>query len=163
MPNRFELADRTGAPIDAANPLPVAGTFAPPEGGATEETLERTAVAAEGSEGWLQQIAEGTDPAPVAMTQAEYEVFSASASSQVFGAAGAANDYIAALVIQPTTTAPGAVTLKDGSATVYSWPGSATYPAHLPPVIVPLGIKAATNWNITSGVNVGGLASGDFT
>ncbi len=72
---------------------------------------------------------------------------------------------ISKLIIQPTTGAPGNVILYDGkganNATVYTYPGSATYDASLFPFEVDFdnlpntGIgDTAAGWYVTTGNNV---------
>lgn len=144
--------------IDPVTKLPMAPGVA--SGGATEaEQQAQTAILED-----IKDAAEDTAPVSVAMAQDEYESVAASQTDVALGATGAAGDYIAALVIQPAGTAPGAVTLKDGASTVYSWPGTSSYPADLRPLIVPLGIKSKSGaWTVTTGANVSVLAEGDFT
>lgn len=101
-------------------------------------------------------------PLPVG-NPAAYETVAAGASNQILGATGAIGDYIQRLIIQPTTVAPGVVTLKDNTTTVYAYPGG-TVGADLKPFIVELGIKClGASWNVTTGSNVTAIGIGKFT
>ena len=90
-----------------------------------------------------------------------YEPVAASQTAAPIGAA-TAGVLLSQLVIQPTSIAPGAVTLLDGSTPVYVWPGTSAHPAHLPPVVIPLGIASVDGWALTTGVDVEVLAVGDI-
>jgi hypothetical protein len=104
-----------------------------------------------------------TAAVPIAMAD-EYETVAASATDQVIGATGAAGDRLAGILIQPGTTSPGTVVIKDGSTTIYTFPGGASSVADLGTIIVPLGIKSVSDaWKITTGTNVTVVAIGDFT
>ena len=61
----------------------------------------------------------GQQAAPVTNVDAysQWEWVDVSASAQVMGGSGAANDYLAAVVIIPVTTSPGAVSIADGAGT----------------------------------------------
>lgn len=148
----------TGAPYSATGGGGGGG------GDASEATLLVVATNTDRSADVLEAMQANTSAVPVVLGQAEYEPIAASQADVVLGATGAVGDYIATLIIQPTTTSPGAVVLKDNTTTIYTWPGSASHPAHLPPVVIPLGIKSANGaWRVTTGANETVLAMGDFT
>lgn len=94
----------------------------------------------------------------------EYETVAAGQAEQVIGAAGAAGDFLAGLLIVPATTSPGAVTIKDGNGAAISvFTGGVNSVSNLVPFFVPLGLRAATAWKVTTGANVSVIASGNFT
>jgi hypothetical protein len=100
---------------------------------------------------------------PVAMAD-EYETVVASATDQVIGATGATGDRLAGILINPATTSPGNVIIKDGSTTIYTFAGGASSVSNLATIPVPLGIKSVSGaWKITTGANVSVIAIGDFT
>jgi hypothetical protein len=96
-----------------------------------------------------------------------YEFFAASSASAPIGAAGAAGDFLQAIVIMPGTTSPGAITLKDGTggAAITICPGGASSVADLKPFAVRLGLRAsgAGGWQLATGANVSAIATGIFT
>ncbi len=94
----------------------------------------------------------------------DYETVAASQTGQVLGASGAAGDYLAGVLIVPATTSPGAVSIKDGSGSAITiFTGGATSVSNLVPFFVPLGIKCATNWNMTTGGSVSAIGVGNFS
>lgn len=98
------------------------------------------------------------------LTAGEYETVAASSTDQVMGAAGAAGDYLAGVLIIPATTSPGAVSIKDGGGgAITIFAGGASSVSNLVPFLVPLGIKAATAWKISTGANVSAIGIGNFT
>lgn len=109
--------------------------------------------------------AQAVSTAPVPVAQAdEYETVAASATDQVIGATGATGDRLAGVLIQPGTTSPGNVIIKDGSTTIYTFPGGASSVTTLIPFVVPLGLKSVSgSWKVTTGANVTAIAIGDFT
>jgi hypothetical protein len=93
----------------------------------------------------------------------EYETIGPSVTNQVMGVgSGNAGDYFSHLLIQPTATNVGTVIIKDGANVIYTYPGG-TVSASLYPIDVPLGMKANTNWNVTTGTGLTAVAFGDFT
>lgn len=90
-----------------------------------------------------------------------YETVAASATDQVLGGAGAAGDYLSHIVIQPVTTAAGAVTVKDGASTIFLFTSGTL--ADLGPKTVPFGIFSAGALSVTTGTNVTVIAVGNFT
>lgn len=114
--------------------------------------------------GFVEDYLLNNDPVLVELGQDEYEVVAASATNSNLGATGAVGDYLASITIQPSTTVPGSVVVKDGSTTIMTWPGSAAYPAHLAPIEIAIGAKSVNGaWNITTGSNVSVMAVGKFT
>lgn len=143
----FTNANGTVTLVSAANPLPVTGGGGGGAGDASaakqdEQTAELVAI---------KNLLSDTGYEPVAASQASAPVGPATAGV-----------LLSQLVIQPTSIAPGPVTLLDGSTPVYSWPGTSAHPAHLPPVIIPLGIASVDGWTLATGVDVEVLAVGDI-
>jgi len=109
-------------------------------------------------------IASDNTPFGVRLAQDEYETVAASQTDQVLGPTGASGDYLAQVWIQPGTTTPGTVVVKDGSTTVYTFPGGASSVSNLVPFCWAPGIKSVSgSWKITTGANVTVQATGDFT
>ena len=98
----------------------------------------------------------GTDYKPVAASQTDV----------ILGASGAVGDYLAGLLIIPTTTGAGSVSIKDGNGTTLPVFNTGTLPS-LIPFYVPIGAKCVNattaGWKITTGANVTVIAVGDFT
>jgi hypothetical protein len=94
-----------------------------------------------------------------------YSTVAASQANQVLGATGAAGDYLAAVLIIPATTSPGAVSIKDGAnAAITIFPGGATSVADLKPFWIPLGLRSTVGaWQIATGANVTAIGTGIFT
>jgi hypothetical protein len=104
-----------------------------------------------------------TAAVPIAMAD-EYETVAASATDQVIGTTGATGDRLAGILIQPGTTSPGNVIIKDNATTIFTFPGGASSVSNLATIPVPLGIKSVSGaWKITTGANVTVIAIGDFT
>lgn len=94
-----------------------------------------------------------------------YETVAASATDQSLGATGATGDYISHIVVVPTTTSPGAVTIKDGTgAAITVFAGGASSLNNLAPFAVPLGIRSKNGaWKVTTGATVSAIAVGNFS
>jgi hypothetical protein len=95
----------------------------------------------------------------------DYETVAASQTAQALGAAGAAGDYLAGLLVVPATTSPGAVSIKDGSGSdVIVFTGGSSSVSNLVPFFVPLGIISGGGaWKVTTGSNVSVIGVGNFT
>lgn len=93
----------------------------------------------------------------------EYETVAASQTAQVLGSTGAANDYVAGVLVVPATTSPGLVTLLDGATSIPVFVGGASSVSNLVPFFIPLGAKCITAWKLTTGANVSCIAFGNFT
>lgn len=115
----------------------------------------------EGGAGRIQEAI----PVVIAPTDYKYEAVAASDTDEVLGATGAVDDFLSHIVVQPATIAPGNVIVKDGTTAIYTYPGTADYPASLQPFVVPFGIRSrnAGGFKVTTGANVSVLAAGDFT
>lgn len=96
----------------------------------------------------------------------EYETVAASQTDQILGATGAVGDYLAGLLITPTTTGAGSVSIKDGNGSSIAIFNTGTL-SNLVPFYVPLGIvtvNATTpGWKVTTGANVTVIGIGNFT
>lgn len=93
----------------------------------------------------------------------QYETVAAGQTTQALGASGAAGDYLSHVTVTPATTAPGVVTIIDGSTTVIPWLGG-TVGADLKPFTIDVRANSATGaWKITTGANVSVVAFGQFT
>jgi hypothetical protein len=88
-----------------------------------------------------------------------YKVVAAGQTDSVVGRR--AGDFLSHIVIQPTTTAAGAVTVKDGSNTIFTFTSGTL--ADLSPRTVPFGVSSFGSLTITTGSNVAVLAVGSFS
>lgn len=96
----------------------------------------------------------------------EYETVAASQTDQVLGAAGAIGDLLVGLLIIPTSTSPGAVSIKDGPSgtPIPVFAGGASSITTLHPFSVLLNIKCgAAGWRVTTGAGVSVIGVGNFT
>lgn len=110
-------------------------------------------------------IASNQTAVPVSNGQTEYETVAASQTNQTMGATGAANDYLAGVLVIPATTSPGNIQIKDGSNTAITvFVGGASSVSNLVPFFIRLGIRSTNGaWQITTGANVSAIGVGDFT
>ena len=93
-----------------------------------------------------------------------YETVAASQTDQALGATGAVGDVIDRIVIVPATTAPGAVSIKDGGGSAIPVYTGGTVGADLTPIIIPLESESkAGAWSVTTGANLSVIATGRFT
>lgn len=108
-------------------------------------------------------IASNQTAVPTKGERLEYETVAASQTAQVLGATGATGDYLSHVVIQPTSTSPGVVTVLDNAVEVQAWPGG-TVGADLKPITIAIGALSVSGaWKITTGANVKATGYGDFT
>jgi hypothetical protein len=113
----------------------------------------------------IRTAVESTAPDPVydAYT-GSYEAVAASATDQIMGATGSIGDKLSHVVIQPASTSPGNVIIKDGGTTIYTFPGGASSVTTLNPIVVPFGLIAlGAGFKITTGANVSAVGIGKFT
>lgn len=93
----------------------------------------------------------------------QYQAVAANQTAASLGAQGKIGDYIARLIITPATTAPGVVTLIDGTTTIVPWLGG-TVGADLKPFVIELQFTSRNGgWKLTTGANVSVVAAGRFT
>lgn len=97
-------------------------------------------------------------------------VVAASATDQVCGTdggttGGAIGDWLSHVTIVPTSTSPGAVSIKDGSGSAITiFDGGASSLSNLAPFTVALGATSKSGaWSITTGANVKARAFGEFS
>lgn len=113
----------------------------------------------------LASAAANTDPAEVFVQASEYEVIGASVTDEIAGSTGAVGDILEALLVVPTSTTVGAISIEDGTTNIQVYAGG-TIGADLKPFAIPLfGIRsnAATGWEITTGAGCSVIAFGKFT
>ncbi len=92
----------------------------------------------------------------------DYEAVAASATDQICGDLGAVGDFLSHIIIQPTTTAAGTVTVKDGTTVIFTFTSGTL--GDLKPIIVPFDVFSVNGgWKITTGTNVAVLCFGDFS
>jgi hypothetical protein len=94
-----------------------------------------------------------------------YEAVAASQTNQVLGGAGATGDLLVGLLVVPASTSPGAISIKDGSATAITvFAGGASSVSNLVSFFVPLNIKSTGGaWQVTTGTNISVIGVGSFT
>jgi hypothetical protein len=152
----MDVADFDGARKTVEKPMSV-------ENNALLTSILAAVDGLEGKLDTLNTAVASTAPALIAQAD-EYETVAASQTDQVLGATGATGDRIAGFLINPATTSPGTVILKDGSTTIYTFTGGASSVSNLDTIPVPLGIKSVSGaFKITTGANVSVIAVGDFT
>lgn len=94
----------------------------------------------------------------------EYETVAASQVAQVLGASGRSGDYIAAILVVPATTSPGAISILDNATSITVFTGGTASVSNLVPFVIPLGVKSVSGpWKVTTGANVSCIAIGRFT
>lgn len=96
-----------------------------------------------------------------------YETVAASQTAQVLGSADASNvrdqEFLARVVIIPTTTSPASVTIIDNATSIVIFNGGASSLTTLAPIVVELGINSQGGpWKITTGANVAAIGIGRF-
>lgn len=80
------------------------------------------------------------------------------------GGSGNTGDYLAGLLVVPATTAPGAISIVDGTVTVTVFTGGPASVVSLVPFFIPLGICSVNaKWQVTTGANVSVVAVGNFS
>lgn len=157
----MNVLDSTGATVAIEKPLApgrLAAAASRPVVLSTEDKTALDAIAA--------AAADTTTASPIKVTGNDnYETVAASATDQAMGVTGAAGDRLAHVLIIPTTTSPGAVSIKDGGGVAITiFAGGATSVTSLIPFAIPLGLKSlAGAWKITTGANVTAIGVGVFT
>jgi hypothetical protein len=116
-----------------------------------------------GDDGVAADVSEA-NPLPVSVADVEYETIAADQADQVLGATGAVGDLLISLLIVPSSTSPGAVTISDGAgAAITVFAGGADSITTLHPFSVPLGIRSVAGaWSVSTGADVSVVASGNF-
>lgn len=99
-----------------------------------------------------------------AVNQYAYETVAASQTGQVLGTTGAKGDLLLALVVIPTSTSPGAITIIDGSTSITVFAGGSSSLSNLVPFTIPLNLPSQSGaWSITTGAALSVIAIGSFT
>ena len=96
----------------------------------------------------------------------EGEVVGASLADVILGDTGAVGDYLAHLLVVPTSTSPGAISIKDGAlgTAISVFAGGTNSITSLHPFPIPIRLRALSNgWRLTTGAGVSVLAVGNFT
>lgn len=99
------------------------------------------------------------------LTDSQGETVAASQTDQALGATGAAGDRLDGVLIVPATTAPGAVSIKDGAGgaiTIFAG-GTTTVVSFFVPLGVNGWISTSGAWKVTTGTNVSAIGFGRFT
>lgn len=112
------------------------------------------------------QVVSKTNGLPTVMGGRDNEPVAAGQTDQIMGGTGAVGDMLDFIWVVPTTTSPGAISVKDGNGTAVEVFHGGTIPSVLP-FPIPWG-KAAVNattpgWKITTGANVAAIGWGKFT
>ncbi len=98
------------------------------------------------------------------ISNAEYETVAASQTAQVLGGAGATGDYLAGLLVTPTTLSPGVVTILDNAISINVFAGGTSSLVTLQPFAIPIGAKSVSGpWKVTTGAALSVVAIGNFT
>src|SRR5262245_33841794 len=93
----------------------------------------------------------------------EYETGAASQTAQVLGPTGAVGDWIAGVLVIPTTTGPGAITLLDGGTSISIFAGGSGSLVSLQPFVIPLGMASVSGaWKLTTGAGLSCIGIGNF-
>lgn len=95
----------------------------------------------------------------------DYETVAASQSNQVLGGNGAVGDYLHRITLVPVNTAPGNVSVRDGTAANISvFVGGANAVLDTRPIQMTLGMTASNGpLSVNTGANVSVIATGKFT
>lgn len=99
------------------------------------------------------------------VSSGKYDAVAAEQETQTLGVrGGAVGDFIEGILIIPSSTSPGPVTLFDNENAITIFVGGANSLSNLVPFYVPLGLKSVNGgFKITTGVDVQALATGNFT
>lgn len=98
----------------------------------------------------------------VAQAGLEYETVAASQTAQALGATGATGDFLSHVILQPTTTGAGTMTILDNATVIFTFTTGTL--SDLRPIIIPVNaISVSGAWKITTGANETATAFGDFT
>lgn len=174
-----------GDPVTDGNPLPVKVMSG--GGGGVSATVTGAAPDYSGNEGTSQPLSldhdgnlRSTDPKVLAVLEdvrddtspvstrevaANFETVAASQTDQVMGATGAVGDNIEALLVVPSSTTVGAISIEYGSTNITVYAGG-TLGADLKPFVIPLfGIATPSGggWEITTNGGCSVIAFGRFT
>jgi hypothetical protein len=169
LPNAGQNAKVDSLSVVQATDDPlVVGLGAPADSSATSDTGTFSLIAlVKRALGYLSTIASNaSSTAPSAVVgPGEFETVAASQTDQVIGATGAVGDYISHLLVIPTSTSPGAVSIKDGAGSAITvFAGGASALSNLVPFPISLGLTSlAGAWKVTTGTGLSVIAVGNFT
>jgi hypothetical protein len=111
-------------------------------------------------------VAGGGGVPPAGVRALRYQAMAASVADTKLGPTGAIGDILNFLLVVPLSTAPGQITIKDGSggAAQVVFQGGVGSVNSLVPFVLPLDAPSITGpWFVTTGANVRVYASGSFT
>lgn len=97
---------------------------------------------------------------------ANYQAVGASTTATLSGGGGGdKGDFIAGILVVPTSLSPATITIADGGGgAITIFAGGASSLSNLVSFYIPLGIKSVTGpWTITTGANASVLVTGGFT
>lgn len=156
----FKNANGSYSAVSASEPLPVTiGSVSfDTTGLATEASADRAADALEA------MLADGSNT-PVVVAPALFETVAASVTDQMMGTTGAVGDTLAGLLVTPTATTVGPISIEYGSTNTQVYAGG-TVGADLKPFVIPLfniATPSGGGWEITTGVGCSVIAFGKFT
>lgn len=101
---------------------------------------------------------------PVTINSGRMISVAAGQTGATLGSAGALGDYVSHVLIKPTTTSPGAVTLIDGVTSYVLFAGGATSVADTKTFEAAVRVCSRTGaWTITTGSNVAVIVVGIFS
>lgn len=106
----------------------------------------------------IHSPADGINYATVAASQTAQAL-----TPQGSGGVGGSGDYLAGLLVVPATTAPGTITVADGTLSAITVFATGTLPSTLS-FFIPFGACSTTGaWKVTTGANVSVVAFGQFS
>ena len=93
-----------------------------------------------------------------------YETVAANATAQVLGGAGATGDFLVGLLVIPSATTIGAISILDNATSITVYAGTAAYDAALVPFFIPIGANSVSGaWKVTTGAGASVVGVGNFT
>ena len=110
----------------------------------------------------LRQAVFLTDEMGNAMSGGAYQTQAASSGPTQLGTTGAVGDYLAGVLVVPTSTTVGAITATDGATAIVLFAGGTI--SDIKPFPIQFGAKAiGAGWKLTVGVAMSVVAFGSFT
>lgn len=101
---------------------------------------------------------------PVTLNGGKMVSVAASQTGATLSSNGKLGDYVSHVLIKPTTTSPGGVTLIDGVTSYVLFAGGATSVADTKTFEAAVRVCSLTGaWTITTGANVSVIVVGDFS
>ena len=109
----------------------------------------------------LDSLIADVTPALIVPSGSEYE-YCAASSTNVLGATGATGDDLDYIVVFPTSTTVGAITLKDGTTSMVIFAGGTR--SSIVPFTIPIGLKSKNGaWSLVTLTGATCLAVGNFS